>query len=201
LIGSPDIGNTILWRVGVMPKGTIFVKEIMSKPAITIEYSKSVRAAAVIMKKSRKGFLVVTKRNEPIGVLSDSDMINKIIVKKRDPSKKKVEEIMSRPLITVSPDSDAMEAVKKMKKNNVHRLPVVSNGKAIGVLSLTDIARASPDMYYLLEYRQEMKKSPMQIREGRTSGICDSCGNYSESLVLVSDGGWVCESCKDEMEE
>lgn len=184
-----------------MPETIIPIKKMMSKPAITIDYNKSARAAAVLMKKKRKGFLVVVKRGKPIGVLSDSDLINKIIVKKRDASKTKVKDIMASPLITINPKADAMAAVEKMKKSNIHRLPVVDKGKVIGVLSLTDVARASPDMYYLLEYRQEMKKTPIEIREEHTSGICDSCANYSESLTHVSDGRWLCESCQDEMEQ
>jgi signal-transduction protein with cAMP-binding, CBS, and nucleotidyltransferase domain len=183
-----------------MSETTISVKEMMSKPAIIIDYSKSARAAALLMKKKRKGFLVVVKGGKPIGVLSDSDLINKVIVKKRDASKTKVEEIMASPLITVSPEADAVGAVEKMKKSNIHRLPVVGKGKVIGVLSLTDIARASPDMHHLLEYRQEMKRNPIEIRETTTSGICESCANYSERLTHVHDGRWLCESCEDELE-
>lgn len=184
-----------------MADTTVSVKEMMSKPALTIEHNKSAQSAAMVMKKNRKGFLVVTKKGTPVGVLSDSDLINKIIVKKRDAMKTQVNEIMATPLIVVDPNADAIGAVEKMKKSNIHRLPVVEKGKAIGVLSLTDVARASPDMYYLLEYRQEMKRAPIEIREKYTSGICESCANYSERLVNMEDGRWMCESCQDEMEE
>lgn len=184
-----------------MPRNTVTVKEMMSKPALTIDGNKSARAAAVLMRKNRRGFLVVVKKGKPIGVLSDSDLINRVIVKKRDASKTKVKNIMAHPLIVITSDSDAMSAVEKMKRSNIHRLPVVDAGKVVGVLSLTDIARASPDMYYLLEYRQEMKKSPIEIREEHTSGICDSCANYSELLTHMNDGRWLCESCQDEMEQ
>ncbi len=184
-----------------MAKANITVKEIMSKPPVVIDYRKSARAAAMLMKKSRKGFLVVVKNGKPVGVLSDSDLINKIIVKKRDASKTKVRDIMTKPLIVVSPDSDILEAVEKMKKSNIHRLPVIKKGKVIGVLSLTDVAKTSPDMYYLLEYRSEMKKAPVEIRETFTSGICESCGNYSEHLKQSIDGSWLCEHCIEEMEE
>jgi|GEM_PF-105387 len=180
---------------------SLLVKEIMSKPALTVDYNKTARAAAVIMKKARRGFLVVIKKVKPIGVLSDSDLINKIIVKKRDAAKTRVKDIMSKPLITIPSGAYVMDVVKKMKKSNIHRLPVVDKGRVVGVVSLTDIARASPEMYYLLGYRQEMKKSPMVIKERFTSGICDSCGNYSEHLEHVFDDRWLCEVCKDEMED
>jgi signal-transduction protein with cAMP-binding, CBS, and nucleotidyltransferase domain len=184
-----------------MPETIVSVKEMMSKPALTIEHNKTARLAAMVMKKNRKGFLVVTKKGTPIGVLSDSDLINKIIVKKQDAAKTKVKDIMATPLITIGPNADAMAAVEKMKKSNIHRLPVVEKGRPVGVLSLTDVARASPDMYHLLEYRQEMKRTPIEIRESHTSGICESCANYSERLTHVVDGRWLCESCQDELEE
>lgn len=179
----------------------ILVKEIMSKPPVTIGHNKTAKVAAQLMKKKRIGFLVVTKRGKAIGILSDADLINKIIVKGTSPQKAKAKDLMSKPLITISPEEDVMEAVKKIKKNNIHRMPVVDRGKVVGVLSLTDIARSSPDMYYLLEYRQEMKKHPIVIREQTTSGICDSCGNYTEHLKQYVDGRWICETCQDEIEE
>ena len=179
----------------------ILVKEIMSKPAVTIDHNKTAKAAGQLMRKKRMGFLVVTKRGKAIGILSDADMINKIIVKGASAQKTKVKELMSSPLITVSPNADVMDAVKKIKKSNIHRMPVVEKGKVVGVLSLSDIARSSPEMYYLLEYRKEMKKHPIVIREQTTSGICDSCGNYSEHLKKMIDGRWMCETCQDEIEE
>ena len=179
----------------------ILVKEIMSKPAVTIDYNKTAKAAGQLMRKKRIGFLVATKRGKAIGIISDADLINKIIVKEASARKKKIKDLMSKPLITISPNEDVLEAVKKIKKNNVHRLPVVSKGKVVGVISLTDIARSSPEMYYLLEYRREMKKHPIIIKEQITSGICDSCGNYSEHLKKMMDGRWMCETCQDEQLE
>jgi len=179
----------------------MLVKEIMSKPAVTIDYNKTAKVAGQLMRKKRLGFLVVTKRGKAIGIISDADLINKIIVGGKAPEKAKIKDLMSRPLITISPEEDVLAAIEKIKKNNIHRMPVVRKGKVIGVISLTDIARSSPEMHYLLEYRQEMKKHPIVIREQRTSGICDSCGNYSEHLKKMIDGRWMCETCEDELEE
>jgi len=180
---------------------TILVKEIMSKPAVTIDYNKTAKAAGQMMRNKRVGFIVVTKRGKVIGIISDADLINKIIVGGASAQKTKIKDLMSKPLITISPDDDVLEAVKKIKKNNIHRMPVIKKGKVIGVISLTDIARSSPEMHYLLEYRREMKKLPIVIKEERTSGICDSCGNYSGHLEKTIDGRWLCETCRDESEE
>ena len=178
----------------------ILVKEIMSKPVVTIDYKKSAKIAANKMKEKRKGFLVVTKKDKPIGTLSDSDLINKIVARGKEATKIKVEKIMSSPMVTVSPNDEVMETVNKMKKNNVHRLPVVSRGKVVGVISLTDIARSSPEMAYLLEYRQAMKRRPLILKEETTSGMCDSCGNFSDELKKTQSNTWFCETCRDEFE-
>jgi CBS domain-containing protein len=176
----------------------ILVKEIMSKPVYEIDARKTVRDAGKLMRKVRRGFLVVVKNKKPIGVLSDSDVINEVVAKNKLASKIKVSEIMSKPIVSVSPDEDIITAVNKMKKNNIHRLPVIKNGKAVGVISLSDIARASPEMMYLLEYRLKMKERPFEIREKYTSGICEICGNFSDRLEYINNQ-WVCESCKDEL--
>jgi len=177
----------------------VLVKEIMSKPAVTIDYNKTAKAAGQLMRKKRIGILVVTKKGKAVGVISDADLINKIIVGGKAPQKTKIKDLMSKQLITISPEEDVLEAVKKIKKNNIHRMPVVKKGKVVGLLSLTDIARSSPEMHYLLEYRQEMKKHPIIIKEQTTSGICNSCGNYSEHLKKMIDGRWMCETCQDEL--
>lgn len=178
----------------------ILVKEIMSKPVITIDINKTARDAGKIIAKTRRGFLVVTKRSKPIGVISDSDLIKRILVKNLKASQIKIKELMSEPVVAIEPNDDILVAVRKMKTNNIHRLPVVEKGKLVGVITLGDIARTTPEMLDLLEYRLKMKELPIEIKEKMTSGICDSCGNYSEVLENKNDQ-WLCENCKEEIEE
>lgn len=179
----------------------IAVKEIMSKPPITISEDKTAKDAGILMKKVRKGLLVVVRGKKPVGVVSDTDLIMQVISKDKKASKVKIKDIMTAPFISINPNNNITEAVEKMKANNIHRLPVVNkNGKLLGVISLTDIARASPDMMYLLEYRLKMKERPFEIKEESISGICDSCGGYFEDLRNV-EGKWLCESCRDELEK
>ncbi|MEM7821740.1 MAG: CBS domain-containing protein [Candidatus Aenigmatarchaeota archaeon] len=177
----------------------IYVKDIMVKPVITIDQEKTVKQAGELMKKTRRGCVLITRKGKLVGILSDSDIIKRVIAKNLLPSKVKVKEIMSSPLITIGPDEDVLSAVRKMKKNNIHRLPVVSGGKLVGIISLSDIAKTSPEMLDLLEYRIKMKSYEPEIKEKTTSGICDSCDNYSDDLQNVN-GQWLCESCREEFE-
>lgn len=179
---------------------TVTVKEIMSKPAYTIEASKTAKDAGSEMGKNRRGFLIVTKSGKPIGVVSDSDLLSKVVAKNILPQKIKISEIMTTPLVTIQASEEITSATRKMKHNNIHRLPVMDSGKLVGVISLTDIARTSPEMLDLLEYRLKMKETPIEIREKTTSGICDNCGNFSEHMAN-KNGSWVCEDCMEEAEE
>lgn len=172
------------------------IKDIMSKPVITIDINKTAKEAGELMKKVRKGLLVATKNDRPAGIITDSDMIKRVVAEDIRPSEVKVKDLMSSPLIAVGPDDDMLEAVRKMKKSNIHRLPVVKNGRVVGIVSMTDIARTSPEMLYLLEYRLKMKTRPFEIKEEFMSGICDSCGDYFDDLKRVDDK-WLCESCKE----
>jgi CBS domain-containing protein len=176
----------------------IWVKDIMIKP-ISIDLNKTVKAAGEVMRERRIDALIVTKNKNPIGIITDSDLIKKIIAKNIKPSSVKVKDIFSGPLVTTSPDDNIMEATNKMKKNRIKRLAVVAGGKLIGIISLSDIARASPEMISLLEYKLKMREWPTEIIEKFTSGICDSCSNYSADLQNIS-GKWICESCREEEE-
>ncbi len=177
----------------------VLVKDVMSTPVLTVDIKKTARDAGKLMRKHRKGFLVVTEKNKPAGVISESDLIEEIVCKSAKADKIKLENFMHEPIIAVDPDDELLTASRKMKENNIHRLPVVAEGRVVGVVSLTDIARTSPEMLDLLEYRLKMKERPFEIKEKTTLGICDSCDNYSEDLQNINEE-WLCEICREERE-
>ncbi|MEM5790593.1 MAG: CBS domain-containing protein [Candidatus Aenigmatarchaeota archaeon] len=172
----------------------------MAKPVLTIDANETAKAAGEKMKKNRKGCLIVVKDGKPIGIVSDSDLINKVLVKDKKASTVLVEDIMSAPLVTIRPTDSIVDAANKIKRNNIHRLPVVDKGKVVGLISLTDIARSTPEMIELLEYRLKMKEAPIEITEKKMSGICDACGSYDEELEYVN-GQWLCSPCREALKE
>ncbi|MFH7880756.1 MAG: CBS domain-containing protein [Candidatus Aenigmatarchaeota archaeon] len=178
---------------------TLFVKDLMSKKVNIVSGNSSIVKAAKIMAKSRRGYVVVVKNDKPVGILTDSDVIEKVVAKNKDPSKIKVKDIMSSPVIVIHPNSRIDEASILMRKNLIKRLPVVNpkNGKLIGILTETDIAKSTPEFINILEERAIAKEEgyePERI-SGIASGICEECGNYSEILYYIN-GEWICESCK-----
>lgn len=176
----------------------VLVKDIMEKKVVTIDIDKNAKQAGEILKRTRKSSLIVTKKGRPAGIISDSDLIKRVVAANKAASKIKIRNIMSGPLVSVRPIDDILVAVRKMKKNNIHRLPVIQNARVVGMISMTDIARTTPEMLDLLEYRLKMKEMPVEIREKFTVGICEMCENYSDNLTKINDQ-WLCEECGEEL--
>lgn len=178
----------------------ILVKDIMSRPVYTVDVDKTAKDAGELIRKTRRGCVIIVKDGNPVGIVTDSDLIKKVVAINAKADQLEIRDMMSKPLVVVRPDDDILIAVRKMKKSNIHRLPVIGEqGKIIGLISLSDIAKTSPEMLDLLEYRLKMKEMPTEIREELTYGVCDSCGNLSGDLRKVGDQ-WLCESCRDELE-
>ena len=175
----------------------IQVKKIMTRPVIKIEYNKNVQTASKIMAKHRVGSIIIVKKNKPIGIITETDLNKKVVARALDPKKLKVKDIMSSPLVFILPSEDIIAAVEKMKKHRIKRMPVVEHGEIVGIITDTDIARASPELLDVLNHRLEMRYYQPTIKETTTSGLCEVCGEYSETLVFEDDQ-WICENCREQ---
>jgi signal-transduction protein with cAMP-binding, CBS, and nucleotidyltransferase domain len=100
----------------------------------------TIKDAAVIMDDSNVGCIIVTKENSPIGILTERDFVKRVSAKEK-PLSTHLSEVMSTPLITVSPDETIWEAAEIMKENKIHKIPVQQNNKIIGILTSTDIVK------------------------------------------------------------
>jgi len=121
----------------------VLVEEIMSSPVITISQEASVRKAVQVMNEAVVGSVVVLADERAVGIVTERDIL-KFIGEGGDAEKTRVGDIMSKPLIVVSPETDLEEAVRFMITKNVKKLPVVDKGKLVGIVTLTDVARIEP---------------------------------------------------------
>jgi CBS domain-containing protein len=119
-----------------MPK----VKDIMTKDVVSICVSDSVFEAAELMGASQVGCLVVMDGEVPIGIVTERDMVRRVLAK-RLPLETKVLEIMSKSLVTVDPDASLKEAARLMSTNKIRRLPVVKQNKLVGIVVAADFVR------------------------------------------------------------
>lgn len=137
----------------------------MIQNVVTVEEAVSVKKAVEIMNKHEIGCLIVTKRGKPIGIVTERDMLTRVLAELRSPDKTKIAEIMSRPLIVADPQMDLEEAARLMFKMKVKKLPVISNGKLVGLVTLTDIARFQPQVMKILKNVQTMEAAPKRMQK------------------------------------
>jgi CBS domain-containing protein len=118
------------------------VKDVMVKDIITVEAEETAKKAAELMDKHNIGCLIVINFGNPIGIVTERDMLKKVVLERRDPGRVKVGNIMSAPLITSHPQADIRDAVRLMNERRIKKLPVIENGALIGLVSLTDVMRS-----------------------------------------------------------
>ena len=117
------------------------VKDLMTKDVVTISSSKTVYDAAVLMTEKKIGSLIVIDGTTPVGIVTERDLVRKVVYQRLLPQEIKISEIMSKPLVTIDPDSSIREAARLMLKNTIRRLPVVKDNKLAGILTTTDFAK------------------------------------------------------------
>ncbi len=118
------------------------VCDIMSSRVVSIEQSEPVSAAARLLKHSNVGSLpVCDDRGRLRGIVTDRDIVTRCVAGGADPERTPVREIMSRGIVTCSPFDELDAAVRRMREDQVRRLPVLDGGKLVGMLTLCDLSR------------------------------------------------------------
>ena len=116
------------------------VVEVMIKDVKTARGTDSIKDAAQAMKKDDVGALIVVGGSgEAIGIVTERDIVIDIVADGTDPETVKVEDIMTSELITISPEADLEEAADVMTENDIKRLPVIYEGKLVGMVSASDL--------------------------------------------------------------
>jgi CBS-domain-containing membrane protein len=131
------------------------VKDVMVKDVITVEADYTVKYAAKTMNRMGIGCLIVLEKGKVVGILTERDLLKKIVAVAKDPEKTFVKDIMSRPVFVVRPDAPLEEAVEMMYKKKIKKLPVMEdpdkNKRLVGLVTLTDICRFQPKIIKTLK--------------------------------------------------
>jgi CBS domain-containing protein len=117
------------------------VQDIMTKKVISIDEGITAYEAAKIMTEKRISSLIVERDNVPIGIITERDFVKKICTKDLVSSKVKVGTITSKIQTYASPDTPVEVAVQRMVNHKIRRLPILSEGKVVGIVTVTDLAR------------------------------------------------------------
>ena len=181
----------------------ISVGDIMTRNFTSVSPSDSLQKCAKKMVQERINSIVVIEGKHLLGILTARDILW-ALTKKSNLNLKKITsmEIAKRKIAVIKPSADISEALEKMRASNFRRLPVLSKGEIIGVVTLKDILAIEPALY--AEVRNlidEIKEEEIKIGKARSQwpleGICENCGAFSE-LLKVEDM-LLCPDCREEM--
>ena len=135
-----DIAQNFYLINGFLVEMMVTVKDLMTKRTLTIEAQQTVFKAAQLMSQKEVGDVIVMDNEIPVGMVTERDFVRRIIAKGR-PVDTKVSEIMSKPLITITPEISIKTAARKMVKHGIRRLPVLKKHKLVGIIVVSDFAR------------------------------------------------------------
>jgi len=156
----------------------MLVEEIMTKNVVTIDCNKTVFEACEVYSKHKVGSLVVMNKNIIVGIVTERDIIERVILQNRDPKKTKVKEIMTQGIKTVHALAPLEKAAKIMKENNIKKLPVILNNEIVGIVTETDLSRT---INAFSEAVEELTRFYVDSKEN-IERILDEWGNILISL-------------------
>ena len=113
----------------------------MTKDVIAVDENVSALEAAKMMTEKGISSLIIEKDHAPIGIISERDFVKKICVKDMMPSSIKVGSIMSKLQTFATPDTSVEVAIQRMVNHRIRRLPIISDGRVIGIITVTDLAK------------------------------------------------------------
>ena len=118
----------------------VFVEDVMTQDVVTINESSSIKDAAKKMDEANVGSIVVTRNDEPIGIITERDFVRRYAAMGISLSSPAAD-MMTLPLITISPDDTIWDASELMKTRNIHKVPVVRDKKLVGIITNSDVVK------------------------------------------------------------
>jgi CBS domain-containing protein len=119
------------------------LRELMTTNVITVDKNMTVQLAAGTMNKKRIGCLVTVDREGVKGILTERDMLIRVLEAGKDPKTTMVSDVMTQSIIFGNPTMQLVEATRLMFQNQIKKLPILEDNRLVGLVTLTDIARAT----------------------------------------------------------
>ncbi len=180
----------------------MLVKDAMSSPVVTSSEDTPANRIAKLMEENGLGCVIVSNKDgKPLGIITERDMVIRILAKNLQPDKVKAKDVMTAPLATIEPDATIVDAARRMSRLDIRRLGVIYKGDLVGVISSKDVLGVMPELIETIQEHQRIEGGAAEetAEENPLSGYCDRCGAYSENL-RDQNGQYVCEDCRIEEE-
>jgi signal transduction histidine kinase len=167
-----------------------FLREIMSSPVITVSVDSTVSEAARVMTEKNIGAVAaVTQDGALIGILTERDITKKIVAENKDPSAIKVRDVMVSNVNTAEPETTVYHASKIMSKGGFRRLPVVEDGKLVGIVTETDIENAMREQFMedvqtkaSLEEKERERMKQLEGERDKVKQLLDAKNRFINQL-------------------
>ena len=189
------------------PTHSMFVRDIMAVNVVSMPPDASIFEVSKAMAEMDIGSVIIADKDRPLGIITESDIVRRVVVREKDTKTTTASEVMSSPIIHVEPGTGLTEAMRVMAKSNIRRVAVLKNNTLAGIITSRDLLRWSPELIDILVESLRLKE---EVASSRTTdvdddliaygGDCSSCGEYSTDLVL-EDGEYLCESCREGWED
>ena len=188
---------------GIGLRTRMLVKDTMSSPVVTMDEDAPSDKVARVMDENKVGAVVVTNKDgKPLGIITEKDLVIRVLSKNLTPDSVKAKDIMTTPLMTIDPEATISEAARKMSRMDIRRIGVLYKGNLVGLLSSKDILGVMPELIEIIQERNRIEsadRSEEEREEAALSGYCDRCGLYSDDLK-DGNGQNLCEDCRIELE-
>ena len=132
--------------------------ELMTTNPVSVTPYSSIADCARTMKKNHVGSLLVMEGRRLYGIITEQDIVRKLVAKDKNPLDYNAKDIMSEIRHTVTSDTDVFDAILTMRDNNIRHLPVTEEGQLAGLVTSKDILKVEPDLFELLAERIELKE-------------------------------------------
>lgn len=146
-------------------KGSLKIVDVMVREVITIDENVSVKEAVDIMNQFEIGSIIATRKGKAVGIITERDLLKRIVAEGKNAKKTRVKDIMSSPLIVIASSTDLEEAARLMFEKKIKRLLVIDQNRLVGLVSLTDIARVQPEVIKILQKLSATQDMPKSIKK------------------------------------
>ncbi len=184
--------------ITVMNLDSISVEEVMSKGPLIVPGDMSIKEGAELLKRRGVSTLIIAEGENPVGIVTDRDFVVKVVAGNIDIENAKLRDIMTSPVVMIPHDTVVSDAAKVMSRRRIRKLPVLKDGKIVGILSENDVVRISPDLIAIVREYAEMHRDTHNSlsKKEYVAGKCEMCGQYSLRLSY-HEGMLICPECYD----
>jgi signal-transduction protein with cAMP-binding, CBS, and nucleotidyltransferase domain len=158
-VSKDELGNKSEEKILIPIKA----EDVMVREVVTLDENVSAKKAAEIMAQEGVSAIIATAEGKAKGIVTERDILKRIVAGDKNSRKTKVKEIMSSPLVTIEPSTDLEEAAHLMFEKKIKNLPVIHENRLIGLISLQDICRLQPEVLRLLRQAMETPKNLQKV--------------------------------------